>query len=206
MKPTNDIETANRQCWDCLKRRLVCDFSLPHCKKCVKAGRQCSGYDKKKPLQWVESGQILSRKRCKAPSKERGSTMRVPPSKNVPGKESSSDENSDGATSLTKEYIELANTATIKDIDDDLMSLADRITIELVVSEHRHEEAQKIMKKAKTPEKAMESLEHVLRWMKQEDLPSYDLRDDTCEIVQAVHYSAEPSQSTGAQTSLTNVQ
>jgi len=56
---------ASRQCWECLKRRLVCDHTLPHCKKCLKAGRQCSGYDDAKPLQWVQTGMVTSRRRKK---------------------------------------------------------------------------------------------------------------------------------------------
>jgi|SRR5690242_616082 len=56
---------AIRQCWECLKRRLVCDHTLPHCKKCTKAGKECPGYDEQKPLQWVEPGKVTSRRRKK---------------------------------------------------------------------------------------------------------------------------------------------
>ncbi|KAL1647191.1 hypothetical protein SLS61_007509 [Didymella pomorum] len=56
---------ATRQCWECLKRRLVCDHTLPHCKKCIKAGKECPGYDEQKPLQWVEPGKVTSRRRKK---------------------------------------------------------------------------------------------------------------------------------------------
>ncbi|KAH6644252.1 fungal-specific transcription factor domain-containing protein [Boeremia exigua] len=56
---------AQRQCWECLKRRLVCDHTLPHCKKCIKAGKECPGYDEQKPLQWVETGKVTSRRRKK---------------------------------------------------------------------------------------------------------------------------------------------
>ncbi|KAF2622860.1 hypothetical protein BU25DRAFT_202235 [Macroventuria anomochaeta] len=56
---------ATRQCWECLKRRLVCDHTLPHCKKCIKASKKCPGYDNQKPLQWVEPGKVTSRRRKK---------------------------------------------------------------------------------------------------------------------------------------------
>lgn len=56
---------ATRQCWECLKRRLVCDHTLPHCRKCIKAGKDCPGYDEQKPLQWVEPGKVTSRRRNK---------------------------------------------------------------------------------------------------------------------------------------------
>jgi hypothetical protein len=66
MKRTESgVERANRQCWECLRRRLVCDHALPHCKKCVKAGKECPGYDAQKPLQWVEPGKVTSRRRKK---------------------------------------------------------------------------------------------------------------------------------------------
>jgi hypothetical protein len=58
-------EKATRQCWDCFKRRLVCDRTLPGCKKCTKAGKDCVGYDEQKPLQWVQPGKVTSRRRKK---------------------------------------------------------------------------------------------------------------------------------------------
>lgn len=66
MKHTESGEKkATRQCWECLKRRLVCDHTLPHCKKCQKAGKECPGYDEQKPLQWIQPGKVTSRRRKK---------------------------------------------------------------------------------------------------------------------------------------------
>lgn len=66
MKPAESgEERATRQCWECLKRRLVCDHTLPHCKKCIKAGKDCPGYGEQKPLQWIEPGKVTSRRRKK---------------------------------------------------------------------------------------------------------------------------------------------
>lgn len=66
MKPSECGEKkASRQCWECLKRRLVCDYTLPGCKKCQKAGKECPGYDEQKPLQWIQPGKVTSRKRKK---------------------------------------------------------------------------------------------------------------------------------------------
>jgi hypothetical protein len=59
----NGEKKATRQCWECLKRRLVCDYSLPGCKKCNKTGKECPGYDEQKPLQWVQPGRVTFRKR-----------------------------------------------------------------------------------------------------------------------------------------------
>ncbi|KAH3990062.1 hypothetical protein HBH52_001680 [Parastagonospora nodorum] len=54
---------APRQCWECLKRRLVCDRTLSHCRKCQKLGKDCLGYEEQKPLQWVQPGKVTSRRR-----------------------------------------------------------------------------------------------------------------------------------------------
>ena len=55
--------SPKRQCWACLRRRLVCDFTQPSCKKCEKAGKECPGYDPHKPLQWVAPGKVTARHR-----------------------------------------------------------------------------------------------------------------------------------------------
>lgn len=59
----------NRQCWHCLRRRLVCDFLRPGCGKCSAAGIVCPGYDDKKPVTWLAPGQVLSRTRRPQESK-----------------------------------------------------------------------------------------------------------------------------------------
>ena len=50
-----------KQCWECQKRRLVCDSTRPKCSKCKKRGVDCSGYSGK-PLVWVPTGKITSTK------------------------------------------------------------------------------------------------------------------------------------------------
>ena len=54
-----------RHCWECLRRRLVCDFTLPACKRCLKSGIDCPGYDEKEPnrLKWLGPGKVKSRTR-----------------------------------------------------------------------------------------------------------------------------------------------
>jgi len=64
---------AARQCWECFKRRLVCDRTLPLCRKCTKTGKECPGYNDQKPLQWVEPGHVTIRpkkkkKECRPPT------------------------------------------------------------------------------------------------------------------------------------------
>ncbi|KAF4199804.1 hypothetical protein CNMCM8927_004685 [Aspergillus lentulus] len=60
-KPIASSQNRRRQCWECHRRRLVCDFSLPGCRKCYTAGVECPGYDDKKPLKWVTTGEVTSR-------------------------------------------------------------------------------------------------------------------------------------------------
>jgi hypothetical protein len=64
-KPIVLSPNRRRQCWECHRRRLVCDFSLPGCRKCYTAGVECPGYGEKKPLKWVPAGEVTSRPRKK---------------------------------------------------------------------------------------------------------------------------------------------
>ena len=55
-------------CWECRRRRLVCDGAQPVCTKCRSARIVCPGYADKKPLTWLAPGQVMSRtRRKKAP-------------------------------------------------------------------------------------------------------------------------------------------
>jgi hypothetical protein len=47
-------------CWECSKRRLVCDLGTPKCRKCRVRGVDCPGYQHK-PLQWMRPGQTRSK-------------------------------------------------------------------------------------------------------------------------------------------------
>ncbi len=54
---------SHEQCWECRRRRLVCDGTQPVCAKCRTAGIVCPGYADKKPLTWLAPGQVVSRAR-----------------------------------------------------------------------------------------------------------------------------------------------
>ncbi|KAK0630366.1 fungal-specific transcription factor domain-containing protein [Bombardia bombarda] len=58
-------ENRKRHCWECLRRRLVCDSTRPACKRCLTAGTVCSGYSGVKParLKWLAPGRVTSRSR-----------------------------------------------------------------------------------------------------------------------------------------------
>ncbi|TPX14766.1 uncharacterized protein E0L32_005161 [Thyridium curvatum] len=60
---------SKRQCWECLRRQLVCDSAYPVCNQCRTKGITCPGYEDKKPLTWLAPGRVTSRtrKRRKSP-------------------------------------------------------------------------------------------------------------------------------------------
>ncbi|KAK3353728.1 fungal-specific transcription factor domain-containing protein [Lasiosphaeria hispida] len=62
--PQAESQTAtSQQCWECRRRRLVCDATHPVCTKCRVARIVCPGYADKKPLKWLAPGQVTSRSR-----------------------------------------------------------------------------------------------------------------------------------------------
>ncbi|KAK1453135.1 hypothetical protein CMEL01_04794 [Colletotrichum melonis] len=56
---------GKRRCWECQRRRLVCDSVKPVCNKCRASGIVCPGYDDRKPLTWLAPGKITCRTRRK---------------------------------------------------------------------------------------------------------------------------------------------
>ncbi|KAK0671461.1 putative C6 zinc finger domain protein [Cercophora samala] len=63
-----------QHCWECRRRRVVCDGQQPVCTKCRTAGIVCPGYADKKPLQWLAPGQVMSR-----PKRRKGQAWLPPP-------------------------------------------------------------------------------------------------------------------------------
>lgn len=59
----NMDENPRRHCWECLRRRVVCDYTRPACNRCTKSGIQCPGYGDVKParLRWLPPGKVISR-------------------------------------------------------------------------------------------------------------------------------------------------
>ncbi|KAH7020769.1 uncharacterized protein B0I36DRAFT_367252 [Microdochium trichocladiopsis] len=54
-----------KQCWECQRRRVVCDSVEPVCGKCEAIGVVCPGFDDKKPLVWLAPGKVTARPRKK---------------------------------------------------------------------------------------------------------------------------------------------
>lgn len=78
-----DAPDKRWQCWECQRRRLVCDSARPICHKCQAAGITCPGYDNKKPLTWLAPGKVVARNRRKKPKpgpKKASSEKRSPES------------------------------------------------------------------------------------------------------------------------------
>ncbi|KAK3315603.1 fungal-specific transcription factor domain-containing protein [Apodospora peruviana] len=75
---------VNTQCWECRRRRIVCDSTQPICTKCRSAGIVCPGYQDKKPLTWLAPNKVLSRPRKRkvpkvcGPERAAGSSGRTP--------------------------------------------------------------------------------------------------------------------------------
>ncbi|KAI0456998.1 putative C6 finger domain protein [Xylaria acuta] len=60
-------------CWECSRRRLVCDSTRPVCRRCLLAGIPCPGYNHVEPsrLKWLAPGRVVSRtRRLKRPSSD----------------------------------------------------------------------------------------------------------------------------------------
>lgn len=194
-------QKASRQCWECLKRRIVCDYALPSCKKCIKKGKECPGYDSKKPLQWLEPGKVTSRKRTK-PSKKSQLVIPLHPRHPVPQLADAESHTSspiplirneeaaltmDEAEELQNLYMNaIADAQSVDDVDR-LVQFASQTEIEEIVKSGLEKEAKKFLRIEKDP---MEGLKRILRFMRQENLPAYNLLSDTCEVVQTIQYCA----------------
>ncbi|KAL2856492.1 fungal-specific transcription factor domain-containing protein [Aspergillus pseudoustus] len=46
----HDADEPKRHCWECRRRKLVCDFTWPGCNRCARSGVNCPGYGETPPL------------------------------------------------------------------------------------------------------------------------------------------------------------
>ncbi|PSN72315.1 hypothetical protein BS50DRAFT_569829 [Corynespora cassiicola Philippines] len=170
-------EKAKRQCWECLKRRLVCDHTLPHCKKCQKAGKECPGYDEQKPLQWVTPGKVTSRRRHKPSTAKPKGTLKSQRPPNARHAAQSRDQ----PRPVKKQ------PQTTPDKDDSSESNVERT---FFLSDRATPPGWAKMggKVLDQDPDAFTRLEKLFRWLQMEDIPRYGLLTETSEVVQAVHY------------------
>ncbi|KAI9044813.1 Zn(II)2Cys6 transcription factor [Aspergillus affinis] len=118
MAPATATTTATptgerRQCWECRRRRLVCDSARPACNKCRAAGTECPGYSGNKPLKWITPGKVKSRNRGRPSStaKGRAAASDAAPS---PSSSSSCSSRSSSATLMTAQ----SNPSTNSHLND----------------------------------------------------------------------------------------
>ena len=69
---TTPPSTDQKSCWECSRRRLVCDETHPTCRKCSDVGIVCPGYSNAKPLRWLAPGRVNARIRRKPRRKAEG--------------------------------------------------------------------------------------------------------------------------------------
>lgn len=69
---TTHPSSDQKSCWECARRRLVCDETHPTCRKCSDAGIVCPGYSNAKPLRWLAPGRVNARIRRKPRRKGEG--------------------------------------------------------------------------------------------------------------------------------------
>lgn len=82
-------------CWECQRRRLVCDSKKPICGRCEKSGVACPGYGDKKPLRWLAPGNVAfnrRRKRLVVPVDSHFLPVKVPKSQRKPPKKKEKEE------------------------------------------------------------------------------------------------------------------
>ncbi|PTB36477.1 uncharacterized protein TrAFT101_010362 [Trichoderma asperellum] len=58
MPPKLDISNKIQQCWECLRRGLICDGHRPICDCCRSSGIVCPGCEDRRPLIWVTPGYV----------------------------------------------------------------------------------------------------------------------------------------------------
>ncbi|KAL0932727.1 C6 zinc finger domain protein [Colletotrichum truncatum] len=90
---------GRRQCWECQRRRVVCDAARPVCGKCKATGVVCPGYEDKKPLTWLTPGKV----------KTRTWKRKKPSDKDASPKSSSSEDGSDTTKSSSNVSTQLVH-------------------------------------------------------------------------------------------------
>ncbi|TGJ82929.1 hypothetical protein E0Z10_g5818 [Xylaria hypoxylon] len=108
---TTQVETPRKHCWECLRRRLVCDSVQPVCNRCRTSGLVCPGYEEKQPLRWVKPGRVTARAR-------RRPKVGVRADKNK-NKNKKSQDDAEVDADVTQANIEDRNPSTSSDCSDD---------------------------------------------------------------------------------------
>ncbi|KAI0554705.1 hypothetical protein F4679DRAFT_233811 [Xylaria curta] len=116
-------QAERRHCWECLRRRLVCDSVRPICNRCRNNGIVCPGYGEQQPLRWVKPGRVTARNRRRTKAGDAQSINRA-------GKKVS--EETDGDTDVVHvKAVAHRTTSTSRDYfnDDELQSKFSAMTL-----------------------------------------------------------------------------
>ncbi|KAI1826573.1 hypothetical protein F4861DRAFT_536885 [Xylaria intraflava] len=103
--------TLRKHCWECQRRRLVCDSAQPACNRCRKNGVECPGYSETKPLRWVKPGRVTTRNRRR---QRDGSSLHVGPiqyNTSEPASSTSKDSSGDGELQDTVDALSFLKAA-----------------------------------------------------------------------------------------------
>jgi hypothetical protein len=167
-----------RQCWECLRRRLVCDFAVPSCKKCQKGGKDCPGYDPQKPLQWLAPGKVTSRRRKKdlASSQGKAKSSSAEAQKAVEPKKGTSLQirRKPGSAFEPSTLAQAGLTDEMKDVDADAE--------EISRTEYSSETSDNLQTLSQYSTTTISYIQEMI------DMPRFELTNETYDVVQAVHY------------------
>jgi hypothetical protein len=173
-------QPPKRQCWECLRRRLVCDFALPSCKKCQKAGRDCPGYNPQKPLQWIAPGKVTSRRRKTGlvPSKSKVKSNSAEAQKAVELNQRTGLRIKSAGRSFEDHVRALAVTDENEDVDVGVEELPRREWDD---------------KDGANPQALSQASTMTLSYREElMGMPRFELTNETYDVVQAVHYCKSP--------------
>ena len=192
-------------------QRLVCDRTLPHCKKCGKNGRECPGYNDHKPVQWVANGVVTSRRRKKGDSanelhSEQGSEPPQPATTTfafgtvrnktrgdnhwdllIREQQPSDSSKGEGGNTI-KDILRIIGFRTTHGVKimEGVFAIGGKSKLEEVVATKDHAKASAMIKSSQEPLKALASIVALLHT---EQVPNYTLlSEETSEVVQAVSY------------------
>lgn len=181
-------DKASRQCWECVKRRLVCDFTLPHCRKCTKNGKECPGYGDQKPVQWVQIGKVTSRRRRKESPSTAQLNAKIRTQSRSPRASSVADksvENSEYIRKLADEFDNVIFKYRLDGNVQEVFSNTSRRAIEKALAGHKRS---RNVKPPGAPVDPLDRLALALKVMNMERIPAYELRSETNEVVESIEY------------------
>ncbi|KAI0202801.1 fungal-specific transcription factor domain-containing protein [Astrocystis sublimbata] len=138
--PAPGREPARQHCWECQRRRLVCDSTRPICNRCRTNGIVCPGYGEQQPLRWVKPGRVTARGRRRGRAGGARGSVRAP--KNAPD-ESKADAN---ANAISVRAAMHQTTSMSRDLGDndklqsafDALSLLPNMRPDIINSFIRH--------------------------------------------------------------------